>query len=234
MDENKTEPLLKPEQELPQPHDMLLRSPTFFEKYPHLKWLLPLLITLLLLGGISMIILQSQKSNQVTQQITPTPMPSPTPMDPTLTWKEFAFDSLSFKIPYEWKSEFKEDKKESSFIANPKFICDECDTYPVFVITKSDNSSIERQKQKILDNNPYLKNVTQTNTLINGITGEIIEGTLEFDPEIVTTQDTPGERIKYLLIENEGVVFSINISDQNYQSIFDQILSTFKFIQFTQ
>lgn len=69
----------QPEQEPQQPQDILSHKPTVLEKYPFIKWLLPLFVLILIgaIGGLYLAGVQNKQS--AIPQPTPTLVPSPTP-----------------------------------------------------------------------------------------------------------------------------------------------------------
>lgn len=111
MDEQKDLPL--PEKELPSPYNMELRAPTFYEKYPHIKWLLPLIIILLVLTGTSIVVLESRNTKPAALQPTPTATPpSPTTIpDTALNWELYKGNYFSMKYPKEYQKTISENNQ---------------------------------------------------------------------------------------------------------------------------
>lgn len=122
MPDQEKKPILDPERELPEPHDMSLEAgygaelpagTTSGKNRSFPMWLFPLLALLIVLLAGGMYLLNMQKeTTKADPPIQPTPTVSPTP-DPVIGWKLFtsASQDFSFKYPSALSGYLQESKK---------------------------------------------------------------------------------------------------------------------------
>jgi hypothetical protein len=169
--------------------------------------------------------------NSVNKHTAETPLSSPTPTaqattpDPTAEWKIYEGEVFSFKYPDDWTLT----KTEVSTViyppgVNPKELIGST-TKTLFIEAYAKEVNPEECKGPC----PIIENVTSEN--INGIDAKRLEGNV---PGTIGG-NTPHKYITYV-IYNDGVYYVLSLSGvdlneipQEYQTIFDQILFTFKF-----
>lgn len=178
-----------------------------------------LAVGVLLAGSIAYAGYQySQKQTPSITQPTPTPIAVTTPIsDETANWKTYTSSDNSYliKIPPTWNS--LNCSYSVIFDPNPPSSCatDSPGTLSISVSNKTGESLVEIGKE--------FKVVTRNPLSIGGEQGE----------KVVTekVEAAPGaNNIIIAAVAHKGKVYTFNLQDTIQERIFDQILSTFKFL----
>ncbi len=202
------------------------------------KWII-IGIILLLLAATSVFAYKYYQLKQPTfnPQPTPTPQttninPSPTP-DPTANWKTYTNDEFKFSLrhPNSWDTKMLGSDNSKTLIIAPQ------DT-----IVKLPNEGFGGGSFLTLSVNFYKQPQSTPKTDESQLISQVSSITLDHKPaQRYTTQilqDLPGfskgDVIDTVVIENNGLYLKIDFMKKEYKTIFDQILSTFKFTEENQ
>lgn len=186
--------------------------------------ILAIILLLLAIGVLGFFIFRNIQNDQTTAETTPTPttIPTPTP-DPTESWKIYTNTKIgfSFKYPEGWTEKGPEAANDTTIVyinSDEKF-----GTGPeqlwYFVWTTAVNKLPDRQYTKGLINN-YTSYKTTDEPSRFGALGYFL------------TKDEK-QYIGVFLTPYNSVKTAAFPSQDKYEVIFDQILSTFKFIEAT-
>ena len=195
--------------------------------------LVVILLSVLLLISISVSIffaLQTQKlAKQLSQlQVQPTSIPAPSATaDSTSNWKTYSNTGYSFKYPIEWDTySLGEEGAKSTLMIAPKEKVDKVRQIPGgfgggTFLTLTINTKSEPPVWKT---DEYWQ-VTSEPIKVGGIDGT------KYNVNVI--QDLPGlskgDKIISIVVKNNSTYIQIDLLDQTYKEIFDQILSTFRF-----
>jgi predicted small lipoprotein YifL len=168
---------------------------------------------------------------QETNKKAPSPTTEPTPVettDPTADWKTYTNTKYgySFKHPSSWDTYTIGESAEGTLIIGPQEKVDKVRQMQgnfgggtFLVLTLNIKTEVVERKS-----NEY-EQVTSKPISINNINGT------KFDINII--QDEPGfnkgDKITSVVVKKDDIYIQIDLLDQTYKDIFDQILSTFKF-----
>lgn len=181
---------------------------------------------------------------QFSQKLTPLPLPTPTSVaqpsstptpDPTANWKTFTSPTfgLSFKYPSDWKWEVpnsagKDDPNgnfQSIIVVRPISIS-EAKNENLPLVGGFITIEIRKGAETLPSDLKTDKTVRITDLLI--VNRKATEYWLPIDPKksLLTAKS-----ITYLSIETNKEVFVVILLDDTYKNTFNQILSTFKFLE---
>jgi len=213
-------------------------SPVFPKKNNLVAILLSvlLLITLLISGYL---FLQVQKLSkqlaqlQVQVQATPIPSPaevsSPTP-DPTANWKTYTNDEFKFslKYPNSWDIKMLGSNNSKTLIIAPQDI-----------IAKLPDGGFGGGSFLTLSINFYDQPQSIPKSDKSWLIGQVSSTTIDYKPAQRYTaqvlQDFPGfakgDLVDTVIVKNNDLYFKIDFMKKEYKTIFNQILSTFKFME---
>lgn len=160
----------------------------------------------------------------------PTPVPAPT-VDPTANWKTFTNDKFgySFKYPSDWEviramntwTQVQLSRKISETEARQKNLPNSGGFFVVDV-------SINYNKFTRPDTTPSSSWITEvTNLTVSGVQANKYRTTFT---QSIRPGVNPGDGETTVMMSHNGIDFALLLRDNRYQDIFDQILSTFKFI----
>ncbi len=243
------DPLMKPDRELPAPHDMLLEDgqdaqippnatpePSHAKKHVFPLWIFPVIAFLIVLfaGAWYFLGAQQSSSESVQPEVSIESSPSPTP-DPTANWQTYNSGDLGFsiKIPHDWTIREPTVSDPTLYLRAPA-IPDESDPhlFQYFVAVSeyknSDLQSFEEVVTASLD-----KDLKDSFTYTEETLGE---------HTVYKTESLPSRSgsITAFITHDETSYISLGFTpydrtdpfeeQQEYLSIFNQILSTFKFV----
>ncbi len=173
-----------------------------------------------------------QLQNQAVKTTSPVQNPTPVPtIAPTANWKTYKTSQYEIKYPPDWKLSLTPLEGESLFKIIPNSNVDD-NFYPgLFVEFKSiNNTSLETQKNiyermNLIKNGVFFKNITAVKytgaSSTKNVNGRIVPGVIQ---QI------------FILLEHSGYIYTFGYSyeesaiNKKQEDLFDQILSTFKFL----
>lgn len=221
------EELLTPpeEKKLPAPEEKLLRPPTLWEKYAKFRWLTLLLLLILILISISIFINKTSNISQTTQLPAPTqPLPTylPTPTaDPTANWKTYTNSKYRFTIKFPPNMQDTHGDSYDLRLENGEILI----TFGIFGVPKE-----KAIKELAVNGFCFAKKEDVSETKINGIatyrTEKVFnDNNICLDALInLNTEDMDS----YDVLDIQA-----KATNQNGVRLFNQILSTFKFLDQT-
>lgn len=239
-------PLLRPDHELPAPHDMLIEAeekdgiptdnhasntpPEKSHKRSFPLWIFPLiaLFIVLLAGGMYLWEMQ-QKPQETKMAQVPTPIISPTP-DPMDKWKTFTAKDGTYSFmypPYLFEP--------SNNKSNPDLMLCKCppgseygsftDSLSVYSVPEAKYSTIEKYLSSLWNISP--QQFVSSNILV----AETPAKRFTIDETITKDALLPTDEV--LFIKNKKIFHIISIINDVDTEDFDKILASFKFISST-
>lgn len=174
-------------------------------------------IALLLgIGGTYLVL-----NSKVQKQIQPTPVPTKTQISPTLdetaNWKTYTNTKLNFSVRYPETWVFKESSAGSDFAPSENLLSvSQSEIFsPIFIFVKSvDNFDLSTQT---------LDQYQEKAITVGGINTKRVSG-------ITKQGGQAARRFTGVKMKNNGKTYGIITVGDSYIDIFDQILSTFKFL----
>lgn len=201
------------------------------------KGFAPIVIVLLITLSLGGYLIYSKSQSKPAIQPIPQPSSSPTASNPaptgageTASWKKITFNKLNFKVPPVYNSGY---LNSGSVLAIDPQPIPKTPSYgdftPAFSIDLIKNKTLDQVKQEFLSKSGY------TNKEVSNISIDSMSG-LKMTKTLPAGQDVKDHHIYdvYLAIGQDLYhfhSFDLHISQQDQQKYFDQILSTFKFIE---
>ena len=169
-------------------------------------------ITIAIIGYI----VATTKQNQPASQSSPT-----STIDETANWKTYAQSDFSLRYPQNWHITTCKGFEGILFDDKPRSCATEPSTFNVLVLKlkELDSSFLREREQNVV--------ISERNILVDGKT--FTQAEIDFSKD--TNEGTPP--IKYIStkINVNNAIYRIDLYNPDERKIFDQILSTFRFVE---